>query len=119
MKIGQNIRKYREAKGISLDDFALKMRVGKATIDKYESDEKHPELDHILKMSTVLDIPASELLEQESIVNACGMDREIEQLINEIGTKRAKLILRKAKEFSEDDLLKVLQMLYQLKYEKI
>ncbi len=44
------------------------------------------------------------------------IDHEIEQLVKDIGTKKAKLILKKAKEFREDDFLRVLQMLYEMKY---
>jgi hypothetical protein len=36
--------------------------------------------------------------------------------VKEIGTKKAKLILKKAKEFSEDDFLRAIQMLYEMKY---
>ena len=55
----------------------------------------------ILKLSNVLSIPASELLEREMINHQpSDVDPEMEQLIKEIGgDKRTKLILRKAKEF--------------------
>jgi transcriptional regulator with XRE-family HTH domain len=113
--IGQNIKKYREQRKMSQQELALKVRVGTATIQKYESGEQIPDTQTILKLSTALDVPASELMEQE-VYNSSGIDPEIEYLIKEIGVKRAKLILRKAKEFSEDDFLRVMQMLYEIKY---
>lgn len=115
--IGQNIKICRERANITQQELARKIRVGSATIEKYESGEQIPDTNTVLKISTVLDIPASELLEQDLQTNRNGIDYEIEQLVTEIGTKKAKLILRKAKEFSEEDFLRVMQMLYEIKYE--
>lgn len=113
--IGENIKMYREQRKMSQEELALRVRVGTATIQKYESGEQIPDTQTILKLSTVLDVPASELLEKE-MYNSSGIDPEIEHLVKEIGVKRAKLILRKAKEFSEEDFLRVMQMLYEIKY---
>ncbi|MDZ5472060.1 helix-turn-helix transcriptional regulator [Bacillus sp. 31A1R] len=115
--IGNNIKFYRERRGMSLQELALKTRVGTGTIEKYESGEQIPETQTILKISTVLDVPASDILEQEVQTNQVGIDLELEQLIQEIGTKKAKLILRKAKEISEEDFLRVMQLLYEIKYQ--
>ncbi|MDF2947773.1 MAG: helix-turn-helix family protein [Bacillales bacterium] len=115
-KVGTNIKNYRELKKLTQEELARRARLGVATIEKFENDELLPDTQQILKISTVLDVPASELLEtaQQSI----EIDSEIEMLIQEIGVKRAKLILRKAKEFSEEDLLKIMQVLYEIKYGK-
>ncbi len=115
---GENLKRMREEKNMSQKDLALKARLGTGTIEKYESNEQIPDTQTILKLSTVLDIPASELLEREMINHqSSDVDPEMEQLIKEIGHKRTKLILRKAKEFSEEDFLRVMQMLYELKYD--
>lgn len=114
--VGKNIKACRERANMSQQELALKVRVGTATIAKYEGGDKIPDTQTILKISTALDIPASELLEQEYQTNQTGIDYEIEQLVREIGTKKAKLILRKAKEISEEDFLRVMQMLYEIKY---
>lgn len=116
--IGENIRMYREQRNMSQQELAMKVRVGVATIQKYESGEQVPDTPTILKLCTALDVPASELLERADVSNSSSLDTEIEYLIKEIGLKRAKLILRKAKEFSEEDFLRVMQMLYELKYNK-
>lgn len=114
--IGENIKVYREQRNMTKQELALKVRVGTGTIEKYENGEQTPDVQTILKISTVLDIPASELMEQENTESTFGIDSEIESLIKEIGIKRSKLILRKAKEFSEEDFLRVMQMLYEIKY---
>ncbi|MGD6968144.1 helix-turn-helix domain-containing protein [Rossellomorea vietnamensis] len=114
---GQNLKLLREERNISQEELAMRARLGKKTIEKYESGCQIPDTQTILKLSTVLDVPASEMMEKELLENhPQGIDHEIEQLISEIGTKKAKLILRKAKEFSEDDFLRVMQMLYEIKY---
>ncbi|ESU31236.1 hypothetical protein G3A_17815 [Bacillus sp. 17376] len=60
--IGQNIKMCRERIGISQEELALKIRVGTRTIQRYESGEQTPTLQTILKISTALDVPASELM---------------------------------------------------------
>lgn len=114
--VGENIRQYRERAKLTQSELSLKLRVGTATIEKYESGQQIPDMQTILKISTVLDVPASELLESISPINSHGIDHELQQLIEEIGVKRAKLILRKAKEYSDEDFLNVMQILFEKKY---
>jgi transcriptional regulator with XRE-family HTH domain len=63
--IGQTIKTAREILNMSQQELALKVRVGTQTIEKYESGESKPSNQTILKLSTVLDIPASELLKHQ------------------------------------------------------
>lgn len=110
--IGENIRAGRVMRTMSVEDLARKARIGVQTIEQYESGEKTPVIQTILKISTVLDIPASELLENAYQPNSAGIDEELDQLIREIGTKRAKMILRKAKDHAEEDFLKAMDMIH-------
>ncbi|PLS15701.1 transcriptional regulator [Bacillus sp. M6-12] len=114
--LAKNIKACREKRNMTQQELAIRVRCGTKTIEKYESGEQIPDMQTVMKLSTVLDIPASELLEQEYQPAASGIDPEIEKLVQEIGVKKAKLFLRKAKEFSEEDLLRVMQMLYEIKY---
>ncbi|HEY2421453.1 MAG TPA: helix-turn-helix transcriptional regulator [Neobacillus sp.] len=61
--IGQTIKAKREIRHMTQQDLAQKIRVGVNTIEKYETGEQIPSNQTILKLSTVLDIPASELLQ--------------------------------------------------------
>ncbi|MBN9655516.1 helix-turn-helix transcriptional regulator [Halobacillus sp. GSS1] len=117
MSTGNNIRKYRELKNFTKEELAMKARIGVHTLESYETDERIPELDTILKISTVLDIPASELLENHE-ENSSEMDEELISLIQEIGVKRSKLILKKARDFSEQDVLRAMNLLYDLNQQK-
>ncbi len=60
--IGQNIKLCRERQNLTKLELAQKLRVGSETIEKYESGEKTPNQDTILKLSTIMDVPVSELL---------------------------------------------------------
>ncbi|MDR6121831.1 helix-turn-helix transcriptional regulator [Neobacillus drentensis] len=60
--IGHTIKTYRERVNMTQEELAQKVRVGTQTIEKYESGEQIPSNQTILKISTVLDIPATELL---------------------------------------------------------
>ncbi|MBM4760701.1 helix-turn-helix transcriptional regulator [Bacillus sp. B15-48] len=62
--IGKNLRTLREERNMSLEELAIKARVGKDTIEKYETGEKIPNNQTILRLSTILDVPASELLNE-------------------------------------------------------
>ncbi|MFK9089993.1 helix-turn-helix domain-containing protein [Bacillus salipaludis] len=65
--IGHIIKSSREMLNMTLEELAQKVRVGAHTIEKYESGEQIPSTQTILKLSTVLDIPASELLQQNHV----------------------------------------------------
>ncbi|RDY71885.1 helix-turn-helix domain-containing protein [Halobacillus sp. SY10] len=117
MSTGNNIRKYRELKNFTKEELAMKARIGVHTLESYETDERIPELDTILKISTVLDIPASELLENHE-ENSSEIDEELQTLIQEIGVKRSKLLLKKARDFSEQDVLRAMNLLYDLNQQK-
>jgi len=67
--IGEIIKTGREMLNMTQEELAQKIRVGTQTIVKYESGEQIPSNQTILKLSTVLDIPASELLQQSTSVN--------------------------------------------------
>lgn len=53
----------REERNLSLDDLALKTRVGAARLHSYETGEEVPSMQTILKLSNALEVPASNLLD--------------------------------------------------------
>ena len=53
----------REERRLSLDELALKARVGAARIQAYELGEEIPSTQTILKLSNALEVPASNLLD--------------------------------------------------------
>ena len=65
--IGHIIKTSREMLNMTQEELAQRVRIGTHTIEKYESGEQMPSTQTILKLSTVLDIPASELLQQNQV----------------------------------------------------
>ncbi|MGN1386161.1 MAG: helix-turn-helix domain-containing protein [Bacillus sp. (in: firmicutes)] len=65
-KIGLNIRNFRESKGMTVEQLALKVRCGTKIIENYENGAATPNLDTILKISTALDVPANEFLDEKT-----------------------------------------------------
>ncbi|WP_042461145.1 helix-turn-helix transcriptional regulator [Neobacillus dielmonensis] len=59
--IGQIIKDARELRKMTQEELAHKLRVGVHTLEKYESEEQNPSNETILKLSTVLDLPATAL----------------------------------------------------------
>ncbi|TDL32676.1 XRE family transcriptional regulator [Jeotgalibacillus sp. S-D1] len=116
--LGENLKRVREERKMSQHELALQARLGMKTIEKYESGEQIPNTQTILKLSSVLDIPASELLEKDGMTRqSADIDAEMAKLIKDLGPKRAKLILRTAIEFSEEEFLRGMQLLQEMKSE--
>ncbi|KMY43327.1 XRE family transcriptional regulator [Bacillus sp. FJAT-27916] len=118
MSIGENIRKHRLEKGLSQEELAMRSRIGTQKLEKFEANELIPNLQVILNLSSALECPASELIEQITPTGPCDIDDELQSLIQEMGQKKAKLILRKTKDIEEKDFLHVMQMLFDVKYEQ-
>ncbi|GHH97674.1 helix-turn-helix transcriptional regulator [Neobacillus kokaensis] len=62
--IGKTIKMAREMRKMTQEELAQKVRVGTQTIENYETGEQIPSTQTILKLSTVLDIAASDLLDK-------------------------------------------------------
>ncbi|WP_147535330.1 helix-turn-helix domain-containing protein [Bacillus marasmi] len=115
--LGQNIRLGRERLNMTQQELARKIRVGPNTIEKYEKGLQRPDTQTILNISTVLDIPASELVAQD-FQHTSGFDHEVEQLVREIGTKKAITFLKLAKEVEDEDLQVINKFINDLKITK-
>lgn len=114
MSIGKNIRTHRLEKGISQKELAMRSRISIHKLEKFENNEAVPSLQVILNLSSALECPASDLIEQIQLQGSPHMDEELHALIQEIGLTKAKLILRKMKDIEENE-----SMLHEDKYEPI
>ncbi|WBL14296.1 helix-turn-helix domain-containing protein [Sutcliffiella sp. NC1] len=94
-KIGEIIKTHRQRANLTVHQLASKIRVGTATIEKYEASLKTPDVQTLLRLSTVLDIPASEFsqVNMESVQNQLELDEELLSLIEKIGIPKTKEIL--------------------------
>jgi|SRR5688572_2544629 len=64
MPLGDNIKKYRELRNLSVQDLAEKMGIGKAGIYKWESGETKPGLDSLTDLSKALDVSIDQLMHE-------------------------------------------------------
>ena len=64
--LGKNLKYYRELRNLSEEQLAIKARVGKKIIENYESGEQIPNNETIFRLSTVLDVPVTELTDRKS-----------------------------------------------------
>ena len=106
--IGENIRRYRMEKGMSPEELALRSRIGTHKLEQYEANEITPNLQVLLTISTALDCPVSDLMEHSNPTGPCQLDSELQELINQIGQKRVKLILKTTKDIPEPEFLKMM-----------
>ncbi|OCA87579.1 hypothetical protein A8F94_06885 [Bacillus sp. FJAT-27225] len=94
--IGKKIQEIREMQNMTRQELARKARIGIQTLEKYETGAKIPEVQTVLKISTVLDVAPSDLLGTTCHAKHSVLDQEIDLLINELGKEKARLILQKA-----------------------
>ena len=67
MSIGSNIKMYREAKGWSQEKLAEKLDVTFQAVSSWERDEYRPEFDKFIKLTEVLEVPATSIIEDKSV----------------------------------------------------
>jgi DNA-binding XRE family transcriptional regulator len=59
---GRNLKRLREARDLSQEDFAWRAGIGRSEVTKYENGRRNPRLTTIVKMARGLDIDVCELL---------------------------------------------------------
>ncbi|MEY8759713.1 helix-turn-helix domain-containing protein [Chryseobacterium tongliaoense] len=69
MSIGTRVKRFREAKGLSQDDLALRIDVAQSTISSIESDKNVPNSLLLSKIAKELEVDINELLNEGIQVN--------------------------------------------------
>jgi CheY-like chemotaxis protein/DNA-binding XRE family transcriptional regulator len=77
MSFAENIKKIREEKGLSQHELAKKLKVAQSTIGMWESGKRTPKIDELNRMSRILNITITRLLDQRK-------ERKVEVVKNEI-----------------------------------
>ncbi len=68
--LGERIRQYRMACGLSQEAFAARMEVSRQSVSKWENDMAQPELDRLLKMCEIFGVSMDTLVRGESMGEA-------------------------------------------------
>ena len=69
MSIGAKVRKYREAKGFSQEELAVRLDVAQTTISSIESDKSIPNSILLHKIAKELDVNINSLLDDIKTIN--------------------------------------------------
>ncbi len=67
MSIGTNIKRLREEKGFTQEKLAEMLGVTFQAISSWERDEYRPELDTFIRLTEVLEVPSTSILEDKSV----------------------------------------------------
>lgn len=83
--IGEQIKKYRMAKGFSLSELAETASVAKSYLSSIERNiQKNPSIQFLEKVSNVLGIPVELLLQDKNAeINATDLDQAWTELVQE------------------------------------
>lgn len=63
LQLHEQLKLLREERNWSLEDLSLKTQLGVEKLSAYEKGEQIPSIQTILKLSTVLEVPASNLMD--------------------------------------------------------
>lgn len=67
MMIGENIKKYRQQKGLSQEELAMKLNVVRQTVSKYEKGLSVPNANILIKLSEILEVSVNTLLSIDEV----------------------------------------------------
>lgn len=67
MTIGENIKKYRNFRNFTRKQLAQELEVSESTISRYENNKREPNMETIRKISSILGIPVTFLMDDNSL----------------------------------------------------
>ena len=79
MELGKKIKYYRNEKAVTQDELAERVFVSRQTISNWENDKSYPDINSILLLSEVLDVPIDNLIKGD-----------VEQMKDEINTEEVR-----------------------------
>lgn len=74
MSIGENIRKFRKAKGMTQAELGAKLNVTQQMIGQYENDKNSPQMSTLQKISVALEVAVSDLLDISDYLDGVKSD---------------------------------------------
>nr|WP_314012030.1 helix-turn-helix transcriptional regulator [Mogibacterium diversum] len=79
LELGKKIKYYRNEKAVTQDELAERVFVSRQTISNWENDKSYPDINSILLLSEVLDVPIDNLIKGD-----------VEQMKDEINTEEVR-----------------------------
>lgn len=88
--LGNNIRKYRELRGFTQEQFIEKLGIGPSAISNIECGKHFPSTENLNKIINVLDIEPNELFINNTIENKTQVYKDFERRYNLIKKDKIK-----------------------------
>ena len=116
ISLGENIKKLRKNKGLTQDKLSEITKISIASIQRYESGKRQPNIQTLNKIAIALDVPLNELLGTNATTN--DIEKKIGTSLNEGDKKKVAnnfnelvevLDWNDFKNMSEDDIFEVIK----------
>ena len=89
--VGRNIRRFREAKGLTQEQLAERLCVTRQAVSNWENEKTQPDIDTLHKIAQVLEVSVEELIYGEK------RERENKTIVNHNVTKNIRKGLSSAR----------------------
>ncbi len=80
LPVGENIRKYRKIKGLTMKELGTRVGITEQAISQYERSIRNPSLEVLLNVSNALDVPLNVLFNQTINLSQIPTNLLIEEL---------------------------------------
>lgn len=110
MEIGDRLRSIRKENKLTLKDVSLKTGISISFISDIENKRRKPSVDTLKILANALNIPASELLDENSVNKYDSDTSSIDEILNNLD-EDVKDIILKIKKLSKENRQKALKML--------
>lgn len=96
--VGSKIKDYRKSFGLSQEELAKKIGVGKTTISNYEVGIRSPKKPQLIKLSEVFDVAIDDFFPQtdSTRINVSSILSEINKISSQLEEPRQKVVLNTA-----------------------
>ncbi|MCT0478438.1 helix-turn-helix domain-containing protein [Lactococcus lactis] len=93
--VGSKIKDYRKSFGLSQEELAKKIGVGKTTISNYEVGIRSPKKPQLIKLSEVFDVAIDDFFPQtdSTRINVSSILSEINKISSQLEEPRQKIVL--------------------------
>lgn len=91
-KIGQKIRKFRKAQGLSQEELAEKIGISVTHMSHIETGNTKLSLPVFVDIANILDVQTDDLLNDRDIINGKKASRELSEILSKCTTEELSLV---------------------------
>lgn len=118
MKFPETLQYYRKKIGLTQEEMAKKLGIGRSTMGMYESGRREPNFDMLFRMARVLDVLVSDLLGDVEKGTKEENDAELAALLDDLKNREdMRMLFRLAHDASPDDVKAAVKIIEALRRE--